>query len=61
MNQQLVIILKGCAHVMLELYLLVIVGVGGTGREYLIHWGLYTITGLGVILLSCQRVSPLSI
>ena len=21
--------------------------VGGKGREYLIHWGLYTITGLG--------------
>ena len=34
---------------------------GGKEREYLIHWGFYTITGLGVILLSCQRVTPLSI
>ena len=32
MKQQLVIILKGCAHVMLELYLLVIVVSPGEGK-----------------------------
>ena len=32
MKQQLVIILKGCAHVMLELSLLVIVGSRGEGK-----------------------------
>ena len=31
-EQQLLIILKGCAHVMLELYLLVIVGSRGEGK-----------------------------
>ena len=61
-EQQLLIILKGCAHVMLELYLLVIVGSRGEGKG--ISYSLGTLhhnrVG-GVILLSCQRVTPLSI
>ena len=60
-EQQLLIILKGCAHVMLELYLLVIVGSRGEGKGISYSLGIlhHNRVGGDFIKLSACQSSPL--